>query len=274
MFKLVIIEETIQVPAKLFGIERLAALEHMVNKKFSDSVIPGVGLCVALWDWVSIGEDRLVMQSGQSSTVCIFRMVVFAPFEGEVVFSRINASNECGLFVEMGFFDSIHIPKAKLPVPTDWDREEKVWIWRPEFGEGETGDGATAQALYMDVSNECVFRVVESQYEDWSSVPPSEREVEKESSAMSLIGSLFDSVVEDNQGLGDPLWWYEDEEEAVNGDDEIEEGGDVEQVNGEEEGYDMKDDYEQADEEGYVEEDELVDERFDGGDVVGAEDDN
>lgn len=234
MFKLLTIQDTVLVPAHLFGMPRLNALEHMVNKRFSDRVIPGHGLCIALWDFVRAGEDRLVVQTGESSTRCIFRIVVFCPFEGEVVFGTISASHKSGVFVQMGFFDAVHISKDKLPRPSDYDEKENVWIWRPDIagGEGEEQpvEGA-AQALYMDATNECVFRVERCDFENRRRIKPTERAAEGGTSAMSLAGALYDEVLEDNQGLGDPLWWYEGEEGEEGADGEGEEAiGDGENV--------------------------------------------
>lgn len=225
MFKLVTIKDTILVPAHLFGAKRLTALEHMVNKRFSDRVIGGHGLCIGLWDFIRVGEDHLVVQSGECSTECTFRLVVFCPFPGEVVYGRISGSHKGGMFVEMGFFDGVHIDKGLLPRPSDFDEKENVWIWRPEIGEGEE-EGA-GQTLYMDATNECVFRVVECEFENLSRVKPSDREISGNGGvggAMSIAGGLYDEVLEDNQGLGDPLWWDEGEAEEL-GDGE--EGGDV-----------------------------------------------
>eukprot|EP00177_Eucheuma_denticulatum_P008355 GFKZ01015196.1.p1 GENE.GFKZ01015196.1~~GFKZ01015196.1.p1 ORF type:complete len:396 (-),score=76.65 GFKZ01015196.1:42-1229(-) len=219
MFKLITIQDTILVPPHLFGQPRLVALEHAINKRFSDRVIPHYGLCVALWDWVDVSEDRLIPHSGDASTLCTFRMVVFSPFPGEVLFSRINASHDTGLYLEMGFFDAIHVRKEALPNPSTWDASEKVWVWKPEVGGGE---------LFMDVSNECVFRCVEVVYEERMKVRPTERD--SNAGVMTIWGSIHDKGIENSQGLGDPLWW-EDGEEAE------EEGG--------QEGYGEEGEYDQ-----------------------------
>lgn len=222
MFTLVTIEDTVLVPSRLFGKPRLAALEHIVNKRFSDRVIPSVGLCIALWDWVSVGEDRLVIQTGESITECTFRLVVFRPFAGEVMWSKINASHESGIFLELGFFDAVQVPKDRFPQPTRWDEKEKVWIWTfSQEGQDEP------IPLYMDVSTECVFRVSECKFEDRWAVKPSERDADGGRGAMWITGALYDDALEDNQGLGNPEWWDEGQEE------EEEAGGEAEGGEGE-----------------------------------------
>lgn len=220
MFKLVSIEDRIQVPARLFGYPRLEALEHAVNKRFSDKIIPGVGLCIAFWDWIEIGEDSLQILSGDSSTQCSFRVVVFAPFEGEAVFGRISGACKNGIFMELGFFDAIVLPKEQLPKPSVFDEQERAWIWKPSF------DGVE-QTMYMDVTNEHVFRVREILYDDQSKIPPAER-AKEDRNPMSIIASLYDDVLEDTQGLGDPLWWYEEGED----DGDLAEGDGAEDIDG------------------------------------------
>ncbi|PXF49817.1 DNA-directed RNA polymerase III subunit RPC8 [Gracilariopsis chorda] len=215
MFKLVTIEDVVLVPARLFGYPRLESLEYVINKRLSDKIIPGVGLVIAFWDWVKVGEDALQIHSGESNTKCTFRVVVFSPFEGEAVFGRVSGAYDGGVFMELGFFDAITVKKENLPRPSSYDEDERVWIWKPTFEEeGE------AQTFYMDVTNESVFRVMELMFEDSWRIPPTERNVEGRN-PMSIFAALYDEAVQDNQGLGDPLWWYEEGE----GEDEGEEGG-------------------------------------------------
>lgn len=220
MFKLITLEDEVQVPPNLFSYSKLAALEFIINKRLSDRVIPGIGLCIALWDWISVGDDRILWQTGETSTCCQFRVVVFAPFEGETVFGRISGSHSEGLCMEVGFFDAIHIPTAALPVPSTWDKGENVWIWAPKFDE-EDETQEQEQKLYMDVTNESVFRVMGIDYRQNWKTPPSERQKNKDSAVMTIRASLFDKVTQDNQGLGDPRWWQEEdvaEEDAENQD--------------------------------------------------------
>ena len=234
MFKLITVEDVIQVPARNFGKKRMEALEFEVNKRYSNRVIPKHGLCVGLWDWLDVEDDRLIPQTGESSTRCVFRLVAFAPFEGELIFTTIRASNESGLLHEVGFFDVIRVPKSNLPCNSSWDSKEYVWIWKPNTDQedqvqtNEVEESGSVQKLYMDVTNESVVRVVQIVYDDRSSTPPSIKALEGYKPPMSIVATLHDHVLEDNQGLGDPLWWYEDEEdagEAAREDDEVDREG-------------------------------------------------
>lgn len=206
MFKLVTIEDTIVVPAHIFGFGRTQTLEYVINKKMSDKVIPGVGLAVALWDLLSIGDDKLVRNSGVSTTLCRFRILVFSPFVGEAIFAHVGHSTSAGLLAYLGFFDLIWVPKEHLPQPSTFEDGDNVWVWRPKF------DGETETPYYMDSSNETVLRITSVDYNDRPATTRSTDE-HRVSNVMVIKASLYDAVSEDNQGLGDPRWWYEEPEE-------------------------------------------------------------
>lgn len=229
MFKLVTVEDTVVVPARLFGHGRTQVLEHVINKQMSDRVIPGVGLIIALWDLLSIGEDRLVRNSGKSTTDCRFRILVFSPFPGEAIFSRVGLSTDAGILTYLGFFNHVWVPKDQLPRPSCCEVDDtypeadssRVWVWRPKF------DGENEMAYYMDLSTEAVVRVTSIEYDDR---PPSGHNTGecRMSNVMIVKASLYDDVSDDNQGLGDPRWWYEDPEEAdVNEEDQDQNGEDL-----------------------------------------------
>lgn len=44
-----------------------------------------------------------------------FRMVVFRPFKGEVMFGRIRSSTPAGINLRTDFFDDIFVPYEELP---------------------------------------------------------------------------------------------------------------------------------------------------------------
>lgn len=275
MFKLVTIEDTIVVPSHLFGFGRALAIEHIVNKTMSDRVIPGVGLVLALWDILSLGDDRLVRHTGKTSTECRFRVVVFAPFVGETIPARIGPSTESGILTYTHFFNLIWIPRDSLPPQCSFDPNDQVWAWRPtveveeedEHGHdedlglddlegGKQKPKEEAVSNFMDGGNETVIRVTSVDYDEGGggynnanlssndkinnnnntsgtdninsngSVAPHSSSNSQYS--MVIKGSLYDEVVEDNQGLGDPAWWYEGEEEGEElGEEHIDEEGEA-----------------------------------------------
>ena len=62
----------------------MQALEYEVNKRYSNRAIPRHGPCVALWNCRGAQDDRLIPQTGESNTGCVFGLVPFAPLEDEL----------------------------------------------------------------------------------------------------------------------------------------------------------------------------------------------
>lgn len=224
-----------------------------MNKHISDRVIPHTGLCIAVWDIVSLADDKLVRHAGTASCDAVFRALVFAPFVGEVIPTRIGPSTDAGVLAYLRFFNIVWVPSAALPVPCAFDEADKVWAWTPkvdddgkEEGEGEEGEGEGLRN-YMDGGNESVVRVTAVEYDEQVATRGgvddngSGSDVKKSSGySMVIKAAMYDEVSEDNQGLGDPAWWYEEgdgdeEEEYNNNDNEVDDGGN-EYAQGEEEG--------------------------------------
>lgn len=267
MFKLVTVEDTLQIPPHLFGYAPERAIEYVVNRQLSDRVVLSVGLVIALWDIESLSVERLVPTSGDAHLQCRYRILVFAPFRGEAIFSRVRASTQAGLLAYLDFFEPLWVPSDALPKPSTFDLKDRVWIWRPNF------DGVQME-YFMDVNTESVIRVNEVLYNK-SKRTAITNTPEKSPPVMSVTAVLHDSVSDDNQGLGDPTWWFEEDDPAApEADDGILEG-DQEGVGGG--GDNIEEDY-NADATGPFEEgnaEDWQDEGLPGGDLVyedGAED--
>lgn len=207
MFKLVTVEDTIQIPPHLFGYARERAVEHIINRRLSDRVMPEVGLVIALWDIESLSAERLIPTSGEASVLARFRILVFAPFRGEALFARVRASTEAGLLAYLDFFEPLWIPSESLPKPSTFDAKDNVWVWRPTF------DG-TQMEYFMDVNTDSVVRVNHVRYDKRKQATGKNATDKLPPPVMAVTAVLHDPVANDNQGLGDPAWWFEEEEPA------------------------------------------------------------
>jgi DNA-directed RNA polymerase III subunit RPC8 len=100
-------------PADL-GKEHAHAIQDGIHSKYSDRVLHEVGLCVCLWDLLSVSEglinagDSRVFVDGEWSggasrlgadgrRAVTFRMVVFRPFKGEILQATIFRINKDGI---------------------------------------------------------------------------------------------------------------------------------------------------------------------------------
>ena len=68
-----------------------------------DKVIKDLGLVVTLYEIVSIEGGTVYPGEGSAHFHVVFRVVVFRPFEGEVIEGRLKKADRKGLYVSIGF---------------------------------------------------------------------------------------------------------------------------------------------------------------------------
>lgn len=132
MFNLAIIDDTIKIEAAQLGLDTVTALTYNINAKYSNRILPNVGLCFSHFDYSSISEGHLTNGDGCTYYKVTFRIVVFRPFKGEVLTGKIMSSDEYGIRISMGFFDDIFVSKPWLPRPSEYDVTEAAWFWLGE----------------------------------------------------------------------------------------------------------------------------------------------
>eukprot|EP00388_Colpodella_angusta_P022179 GDKJ01056612.1.p1 GENE.GDKJ01056612.1~~GDKJ01056612.1.p1 ORF type:complete len:193 (+),score=33.16 GDKJ01056612.1:85-663(+) len=162
-----------------------------LKNKYVDKVLPNVGLVVALYDIVSLREAIVQRLDGKTLMKLTFRIVVFKPFEGEILSGRITSADAFGLSVSVGFFDDIRIPCTKLHAPTNFDEVEQAWCWR--FNEYN---------MYYDIGDTVRFRVSCVNFPELKHDGPKDIGLEEDQEAvMSIQGSMTED------GMGPPAWW-------------------------------------------------------------------
>jgi len=82
-----------------------------------------------------------------------FRMTVFRPFRGEIIYGRIKSSNEEGIILDLEFTSEVFVPYQNLPENSSFSKAEMVWIWNSEGTE-----------LFFDKGEPVLFRV---EHEEW-----------------------------------------------------------------------------------------------------------
>ncbi|KAI8049892.1 DNA-directed RNA polymerase III subunit RPC8 [Syncephalis plumigaleata] len=140
MFSLAVVKDRVRIPPGDFHHSTDRALSDQINTKYANRVIPKVGLCICLFDII----ERITV-----------RLVIFRPFEGEVLVGRVRSCSPSGVHVTLGFFDDILIPPELLQEGTEFDVNEQLWVWRWEGNE-----------MYMDLDEEIRFRVVSETFAD------------------------------------------------------------------------------------------------------------
>lgn len=191
MFNVVTAVERVAVEARHFAAGRHEMYAHALGAAYAGRVVRGVGQVIGIWQVVWVGDETLQPASGQAVATVVFRMVVFAPFRGEVVHGEVCGMSDCELLVGLPFFGVLYVPRSALPAGTTWKGD--AWSW--------LADAEAGTELYIDMHNHVVARVTGVTYRPKGAT---------DKKTMAITAALRDKA-EDAQGLGDPAWWYEEE---------------------------------------------------------------
>lgn len=163
MFELAKLRDTVHIAPSEFGKSTLTSVINALSEKYPNKVVPGLGLCVTVYDVLLVGEAHLYPGNASQHMVVEFRIVVFRPYAGEVLTGTLVASDPQGMRISLGFFDEIQVPSHLLQPPSYWSADECVWVWNvtPEH------------QLFYDLENELRFRVVEVKFREERAVPVS-----------------------------------------------------------------------------------------------------
>jgi len=143
----------------------------------------------------------------------VFRLVIFRPFEGEILLGEICEVSEYGLKITLGFFEDIVIPKEELNSNSKFLADRECWAWTP--------DPLVDVSLYITKKQEIRFRVLSLVFGEIPNERPAKKVVlnptqpgggalappkdTKEKSKtiipMQIIGSIA------TNGLGPVKWW-------------------------------------------------------------------
>lgn len=228
MFVLSTIKDKIPVHPQHFSIPAAEAITAEVNKKYANRVLDGVGVCICAFDLARVSEGKVRYGDGFLWYEVTFRMVVFRPFESEVVVCKVKSSDEDGVRLTMGFFDDMYIPAIYLPQPSAFDPNERAHFWLPNSPLTTTHellDSPTSERMYIDASDIVRVRVEQDEFCDDEPGPVKVVEgVVQEKARGRAPYSVVCSMAE--QGLGPVAWWNG---AGVVEDDDGDEGGEGEE---------------------------------------------
>ncbi|KAI9838681.1 MAG: hypothetical protein M1819_004995 [Sarea resinae] len=193
MFILTTISDLVQISPEDFNKPSVEAIEDNINAKYANKVIQKIGLCICLYDILKASEGLIGHRTGIVNVNVEFRLIVFRPFKGEILFGKISSSSPAGIKIRLDFFDDIFVPPHLLFEETQFDHAEQVFIWRNDGNE-----------LFFDKNETVRFRVEAETWNDQSPTAPSERDT------TSAIGRKSPYTIEASMsqgGLGPTLWW-------------------------------------------------------------------
>lgn len=202
MFVLTKISDLVRIPPDQFHRSTVAAIMHQLHTRYANKVISHVGLCVAIYDLLSVDQGQIKPGDGSSYINTTFRALVFKPFVGEIVTGWISECNAQGIKISLsGAFTDIFIPQNMLFEGCYFAVDDNAWVWPMDE---ET-------KLYFDVGEKIRFRVEKEVFLDVKPKSPKEKEQENEEEnegmkvekppAYALLGSC------QTDGMGLVSWW-------------------------------------------------------------------
>ncbi|KAJ1903473.1 DNA-directed RNA polymerase III complex subunit Rpc25 [Coemansia sp. RSA 455] len=194
MFILAVLRDTLKIVPSEFTKSREEALNYEINRKYANRVLHDIGLCMMVHDLLEIDEGYVQHSEGWIWVKVIFRLIMFRPFKDEVLVGRIRSASPEGIQVSMEFFDDITISADQMPVGSEYNSTEGVWVWRYEGNE-----------LFMDLDELVRFQVLDSVFLDVNPPRPKIGDVDSVPASHPPPYSLVCTIAGD--GLGLLTWW-------------------------------------------------------------------
>lgn len=188
---------------------------------FQDSsILPVDGEYIIIFWFSIINYNTFCIILGSSHTDVIFRYIVFRPEIGSLLTGKIKSCTREGIYVTLGFFDDIFIPKDELQHPSRFEEAEQAWVWEYPVEEGEQ----EKHDLFMDVGETIKFRIIDEEFVESEPTGPPEAGSDTTNlpadhnsrPPYKIFGAINES------GLGIESWWTQNEmnDEEEEDDDE------------------------------------------------------
>jgi DNA-directed RNA polymerase III subunit RPC8 len=157
MFVIEILEDKVKAQPDQFDRCLRDVIMEQIELKYVNKIILRVGLCVAFYDFIEIGDPYIYPAEGSTHQSVKFRLVFFRPFDGETLTGKIIGSDEKGIRVSLGFFDDIFIPSNRFMDNSVYDEKKGLWIWR-------YGEPPDQNDFIMEIDEQIRFKVLATQF--------------------------------------------------------------------------------------------------------------
>ena len=137
MFLLVQVKDFVRLAPHEFGKSNVEAIRKQMDIKLSNKVIPDLGLCVLIKSVDEVGDCTIFPGDGGAHCDVLVSIIVYRPFEGEVLQGRVLSSSRKGIRVSLEFFENVLIPPYLMKSGTEFDGTHWVWTYKDEDGEPE-----------------------------------------------------------------------------------------------------------------------------------------
>lgn len=87
------VKDSVRINPSDLGSSPAVALQQEITRLYSDKIIRDVGLVISVYDICSFGLGSVHAGDGGAHYETEFRLVVFRPYEGEVIIGKIGQSS-------------------------------------------------------------------------------------------------------------------------------------------------------------------------------------
>jgi len=226
MFVLIGVRDTVPVAPKAFGIPPAITIRDSLNKKYANKLVPEKGLALSVFDVLTAEDGRVTWGNGLMYYKVSFRLMLFAPFIGEVIVGKVLSTSKSYIRVSLEFFKDVYIIPSLLPPNSAYDSVEEKYFWCSDdedriLSQAELMNTVIADRLYIDVGEPIRFRVDSIEWQDVRPMPtPSQfpngdeeiavPEVDPiEKAGFKILATIAES------GLGVVSWWTQGEGEEM-----------------------------------------------------------
>ena len=102
MFVLAHMQDNLKVLPADFARPAPSALRDVISDKYFNKVIKDIGLVISLWNFVKVGDAYIYPNDGSAHYKVEFKLLVFRPFEGELIDGKIESCHEQGINITLG----------------------------------------------------------------------------------------------------------------------------------------------------------------------------
>lgn len=102
MFVVATLNDTVSIPPHRFKDELSRIVAEELDRKLANTVFQELGLCICLYDILSLGDCILVPSDANFHVKVKFRYVVFRPMIDEILVGKIRSSSKDGITVSLG----------------------------------------------------------------------------------------------------------------------------------------------------------------------------
>ncbi|XBI84403.1 hypothetical protein VPH35_092723 [Triticum aestivum] len=148
-------------PPHLLNRPLVDAIKAELERLLLDKVIANLGLCVSVYDILSVEGGFIFPGEGCSTYKVSFRLLMFRPFIGEVLVGKISGYDEKGLQVSLDFFSDICIPGHLMQFGTVRG-EDGRWALKTEDGDELhlDIDDEVSKAIYLFNPKQLLFHII------------------------------------------------------------------------------------------------------------------